>query len=123
MLVFVFVFAFDFLCLMLIECSGVARRQTSVGAERVWRRGGDLCAQVLFVTVVVVLFFLVFLCGGYLCAQVLFVSVVFVLFFVWGRSMCPGVFLLLFFLAGILNQVVHCAHKTNILIASISTQN
>ena len=46
----VFVFVFDFLCLILIECSGVARRQTSVGAERVWRRGGDLCAQVLFVS-------------------------------------------------------------------------
>ena len=62
----VFVFVFDFLCLMLIECSGVARRQTSVGAERVWRRGGDLCAQVLFV------------------------SVVLFCFFVWRRSTCPG---------------------------------
>ena len=58
----VFVFVFDFLCLMLIECSGVARRQTSVGAERVWRRGGDLCAQVLFVSVVFVLFICCFFC-------------------------------------------------------------
>ena len=55
----VFVFVFNILYLMLNECSGVARRQTSVGAERVWRRGGDLCAQVLFVSVVFVLYFCV----------------------------------------------------------------
>ena len=84
---FVFVFVFDFLCLMLIECSGVARRQTSVGAERVWRRGGDLCAQVVFV------------CFVFLVQDIY-----------WH-------------LAGIVNQLLHCAHYTNILIATISAQN
>ena len=63
----VFVFVFEFLCLMLNECSGVARRQTSVGAERVWRRRGDLCAQVLFVSVVFVLFICFF------CVEEIFV--------------------------------------------------